>query len=271
MPARLVAGAAGVVVIGAAVLAFLLPAHEVVAGTNRVELAHGSLIVPGKKHKCQRLPTVPRGADRLRLGIAGTYGGTVPALGLQIEQRGKVLGAGAVRPVREGTVEVPLLQPTLPATGRALICFNNPGEGFVSLKGELRKVANPGGRFVRRPVAGFVFLAPSDTSWLDRMGEVARRYGYSQAGALGPWTLSMVLLFGLAALLFTLASVLDADRESWRREWQEVTTTEFEAIRRSEREDERQRREELRRRRQREELRRRRRQQERRPKREWDE
>lgn len=239
MPARLVAGAAGVAVIGAAVLAFLLPSHTVVVGTNRVSLAHGSLTVPGHNRKCQRLPTVPRGADRVRVGIAGTYGGPVPALGVEIRQRGRVLGAGAVKPVREDrTAEIPLLRPTLPATGRALICFNNPGEGFVSIRGELRKVASPRG-FVRRPVAGVLFVAPGSSSWLSRMGEIARRYGYDQAGALGPWTLSMVVLFGLAALLFALASLLDSgEREALRREWRELTTTEREAVRRRERDHE---------------------------------
>ena len=245
----MVAAAAGVVVIGAAVLAFLLPSHTVVVGTNRVSLVYGSLIVPGHKRKCQRLPTVPRGADRVRAGIAGTYGGSVPALGVQIEQRGRVLGAGAVRPVREDrTAEIPLLQPTLPATGRALICFNNPGKGSVSLRGELRKVASPRGGFVRRPVAGVIFVAPGSSSWLSRMGEIARRYGYSQAGALGSWTLSMVVLFGLAALLFALASLLDSgEREALRREWRELTTTEREAVGIRERDQEREREERRRR------------------------
>jgi hypothetical protein len=240
MPARLVALAVGVAVIASAVLAFLVPSHTVVVGTNRVSLAHGSLIVPGHKHKCQRLPTVPRGADRVRVGIAGTYGGPVPALGVQIEQRRRVLGNGAVKPVQEDrTAEIPLLRPTLPATGRALICFNNPGTGFVSLRGELRKVASPRGGFVRRPVAGVIFVAPGSSSWLSRMGEIARRYGYGQAGALGPWTLSMVVLFGVAALLFALASLLDSgEREALRREWRELTTTEREAVRVRERDHE---------------------------------
>jgi hypothetical protein len=237
MPARLVAAAVGVAIIAAAVLAFLLPSHEVIVGTNRVALSHGSLTVPGMKRKCQRLPTVPSGADRLRVGIAGTYGGPVPALGAQIERKGRVLGAGAVRPVlADRAVEVPLLQPTLPATGRTLLCFNNPGKGFVSLRGELRKVASPSGRFVRRPVAGVLFIAPSSSSWLSRLGELARRYGYSQTGALGPWTLSVVVLFALAALLFAVASLLGSgEREALRRKWRELTTTEREALRSLER------------------------------------
>jgi hypothetical protein len=148
-----------------------------------------------------------------------------------------------VRPVQEDrTAEIPLLRPTLPATGRALICFNNPGTGFVSLRGELRKVASPRGGFVRRPVAGVIFVAPGSSSWLSRMGEIARRYGYGQAGALGAWTLSMVVLFGLAALLFALASLLDSgEREALRREWRELTTTEREAVRSRERGQERER------------------------------
>jgi hypothetical protein len=237
MPARLVAAAVGVAVIAAAVLAFLLPSNTVVVGTNRVSLVHGSLIVPGQGHKCQRLPTVPSGADRVRIGIAGTYGGPVPALGVQIEQRRRVLGNGAVRPVREDrTAEIPLLRPTQPATGRALICFNNPGRGSVSIRGELRKVASPRGGFVRRPVAGVLFVAPP-SSWLSRMGEIARRYGYGQAGALGPWTLLMAVLFGLAALVFALASLLGpSEREALRREWRELTTTEREALTPTERE-----------------------------------
>ncbi len=236
MPVRLAAGAAGLIVIAAAVLAFLLPSHEVIVGTNRVSLSHGSLTVPGAKRKCQRLPTVPRGADRLRVGIAGTFGGPVPALGAQIEQRGRVLGAGAVSPVRaDRIVEVPLLRPTLPATGRTLLCFNNPGPGFVSLRGELRKVARPSGRVVRRPVAGVLFVAPGTSSWLSRIGEIARRYGYGQTGALGPWTLSMVVLFGLAALLFALAAMMSSgEGKALRREWRELTTTEREALRRRE-------------------------------------
>jgi hypothetical protein len=251
MPARLVAAAVGVAVIVAAVLAFLLPSHdEVLVGTNRVALSHGSLIVPGMKRKCQRLPTVPSGADRLRVGIAGTYGGPVPALGVQIQQKGRVLGAGAVRPVRaDRTVEIPLLQPTLPATGRTLLCFNNPGQGFVSLRGELRKVASPSGRFVRRPVAGVLFMAPGSSSWLSRLGELARRYGYGQAGALGPWTLSMVIFFGLAALVFAVAAMTSSgEGEALRREWRELTITEREALRSGERERRRREREAQRRR-----------------------
>jgi hypothetical protein len=238
MPARLVAAAVGVAVIVAAVLAFLLPSNEVLVGTNRVALSHGSLTVPGMKRKCQRLPTVPRGADRVRVGIAGTFGGPVPALGVEIRQKSRVLGAGAVRPVRaDRAVEVPLLEPTLPATGRTLLCFNNPGKGFVSLRGELRKVASPSGRFVRRPVAGVLFMAPGSSSWLSRLGELARRYGYGQAGTLGPWTLSIVIFFGLAALVFAVAAMMSSgEGEGLRREWRELTTTEREAVRSRERE-----------------------------------
>jgi hypothetical protein len=238
MPVRLAAGAAGLIVIAAAVLAFLLPSHEAIVGTNRVALAHGSVIVPGEVRKCQRLPTIPRGADRVRVGIAGTYGGPVPALGVEIRRKGRVLGAGAVQPVRaDRAVEVPLLRPTLPATGRTLLCFNNPGQGYVSLRGELRKVANPSGRFVRRPVAGVLFIAPSSSSWLSRLGEIARRYGYGQAGALGTWTLTIVVLLGLAALLLAVAAMLGGgERGKWRRELQKLTTTEREALRRKERE-----------------------------------
>jgi hypothetical protein len=69
------------------------------------------------------------------------------------------------------------------------------------------------------------------------MGEIARRYGYGQAGALGPWTLSMAVLFGLAALVFALASLLGpGEREALRREWRELTTTEREALTATERE-----------------------------------
>jgi hypothetical protein len=238
MPARLVAAAVGVAVIVAAVLAFLLPSNEVLVGTNRVALSHGSLTVPGMKRKCQRLPTVPRGADRVRVGIAGTFGGPVPALGVEIRQKSRVLGAGAVRPVQaDRAVEVPLLEPTLPATGRTLLCFNNPGKGFVSLRGELRKVASPSGRFVRRPVAGVLFMAPGSSSWLSRLGELARRYGYGQAGTLGPWTLSIVIFFGLAALVFAVAAMMSSgEGEGLRREWRELTTTEREAVRSRERE-----------------------------------
>lgn len=199
MGRRLAAATAGTVLIAAAVLAFALGKHPVVAGTNTASPFSPALTVAGGETRCQPISRVPADVTHVRLVIDAIQG---PPGDLRIKIRattGSTQFAGGRQVVPAGDV-IKLKQPTT-ALHRARICMHYFGTGRVVLSGERKRAPGaaklPGGR--RRGVASIVFLRPGLSSWASRRDLIADRYANDQAGALGRWSLWLALVAAIGA------------------------------------------------------------------------
>jgi hypothetical protein len=199
MGRRLAAATAGTVLIAAAVLAFALGKHPVVAGTNTASPFSPALSVGGGETRCQWSSRIPAGVTHVRLVIGAIQG---PPGDLRIKIRaatGSTQFAGGRQVVPAGDV-IKLKQPTT-ALHPARICMHYFGMGRVVLSGERKRAPGaarfPGGR--RRGVASIVFLRPGLSSWASRRDLIADRYANDQAGALGRWSLWLAMVAAIGA------------------------------------------------------------------------
>jgi hypothetical protein len=208
MRPRLAAAAAGTALIAATIVAFALTSHPVVAGSTGVEPVRPSVVLNGGTRQCQALSRVPRGADRLRLLVTFVTGGARD-LRLKIADPRGPVARGDLLPASSGERLIEL-HPRTRAAHRATLCFSNPGRGMIVLGGDSKRVkGTPKGKDSQKQgVASAVFLRPGSSSWFAQTGTIADRYGNSQTGITGGWSLWLAVLFAIVAGLLGLWSVL---------------------------------------------------------------
>jgi hypothetical protein len=207
MRPRLVAAAAGAVLIVAALLAFSLSSRPIVAGHSAVEPVRPALYLPTGARQCQVVSRLPAGADRLQLQVNYVTGGA-RALRVKISNRRGPITAGRLRPVTEGHAVVNL-RPRTRAAHPATLCFSNPGRGLIILGGDAKRPrAGPRGKVQKPLVASAVFLRPGSSSWFAQRDLIVERYANSQTGITGGSSLWIAALLAVAAILIGLWAVL---------------------------------------------------------------
>lgn len=216
MRLRLGAAAVGVVLIAAAVLAFSLSSHPVVAATNKVEPLYDTVFLDRGVRYCQQLPQLPARTSRLELRVSGTSGPTQDLGVVIVGPRGRLASGSAPRVV-PGTVTIRLDRPT-PGHGirHAGACFDNLGGGEIVLAGETKRctprdtgvgtsapcvqpVHKPPGELYRWMV-GIRFLRSGSTSWLSQANVILDRFGLGQAGWFGAWAAWLAAVLAMLAV-----------------------------------------------------------------------
>lgn len=206
MRRRLVALAAGLILIAAAVLAFASSSNPPKVGTNAVEPSEPSVFLGPRTQHCQRVSRVPAGASRVQVIVTRLIEGA-RRLRVEIIDRG--------HPVSSGTqLVVPVVNrirvhPHTPAVHRARVCFSNPGKGRIAISGGPKRP--PGARAgdgERRLVASLFFLRHGSASWVSQTGAIADRYANAQTGPLGGWSIWAAALLAIAAAALAIWSVV---------------------------------------------------------------
>jgi hypothetical protein len=197
MRRRLVAGAAGVILIAAAILAFALSSNPPKAGTNTVEPSVPSVFLGRGAQHCQRISRVPAGASRVEVIVTRLTEGA-RRLRVEISERGRPLSSGTQQVVP--VVNRIRLHPHTPAAHRARICFSNPGKGRIAISGGPKRLPGERGKNGEKvPVASVVFLRHGSASWASQTGTIADRYANAQTGPLGGWSIWAAALVAIAA------------------------------------------------------------------------
>jgi hypothetical protein len=206
MRRRLVAGAAGVILIAAAVLAFALSSNPTKAGTNTLEPTVPSVFLGRGAQHCQRISRVPADANRVQVIVTRLIEGA-RRLKVEIIRRGQRVSSGTQQVVP--VVNRIRLHPHTPAAHRARICFSNPGKGRIAISGGPKRLPGARGKNgERRPVASVIFLRHGSASWASQTGAIADRYANAQTGALGGWSLWAAALLGIAAAALAIWSLV---------------------------------------------------------------
>jgi hypothetical protein len=198
MKTRLVAGTAGAALIGAAVLAFSLGKHPVVAGTNSAAPISPAFPIESGQTRCQSVSRVPADVSHLRVVLTAIHG---PPGDLRVRittEPGQVSVTGGRR-VKPAGLVIRMKSPTTPLHP-ARICMHYFGQGRVILAGERKRVRD--GR--RLGVASVVFLRPGLESWAGRRDVIAERYGNAQVGAVGGWALWVAVAAAVVAAALAL-------------------------------------------------------------------
>lgn len=203
---RLVAGAAGVILIAAAVIAFVLSSNPVRAGTNTVEPSVPSVFLGPHARHCQRISRVPADANRVQVIVTRLTEGA-RRLRVEIVNSGHVVSSGTqqVTPV----VNRIRLHPHTPAAHRARVCFSNPGKGRIAISGGLKRLPGARGKNgERRPIASVIFLRHGSASWASQTGAIADRFANAQTGPLSGWAIWAAGLLALGAVALAIWSVV---------------------------------------------------------------
>jgi hypothetical protein len=207
MRLRLVAAAAGAVLIVAAVLAFSLSSRPVVAGHSAVEPVRPAVYLTPQARQCQVVSRLPAGADRVRLQINNVTR-DAGVLIVKVSDRGGRVTSGELKPTTLGEVEIPLRRKTREAHP-ASICFSNSGAGIITLGGDAKRPpAGPRGKTQKPLVASAVLLRPGTSKRLAQSDVIIDRYANSQTGITGAWSLWAGALLALAAVLIGLWAVV---------------------------------------------------------------
>jgi hypothetical protein len=208
MRARLAAAAAGTILIAAAIFAFSVSSHPVIAGTNTVEPITPSVSVEGGQPQCQRIPRVPPGADRLKLLVTFVTGGA-SRLQVEITDPRGIVSRGDLNPASAGEKLIELTPP-MRASHRATLCLSNPGPGRLMIGGDLkRSEGEPKGEEIKKHgVASAIFLRPGSSRWIAETGTIVDRYANAQTGPLGGWTVWGAALLAIGAALIGIWSVV---------------------------------------------------------------
>jgi hypothetical protein len=208
MRARLAAAVAGTILIAAAILAFSLSSHPVIAGTNTVEPVTPSVFVEGGQPQCQRIARVPAGADRLKLLVTFVTGGA-HSLHVEITDPRGTVSTGDLNPTRPGANLIELKPPTR-AAHAATLCLSHPGSGRVIIGGDLKRSAGePKGLEAKKHgVASAIFLRPGSSSWVAETGTIADRYADTQTGPLEGSRVWLAALLAIVAAVTGIWSVV---------------------------------------------------------------
>ena len=206
MSRRLVALAAGVILIAAAVLAFALSSNPPKAGTNTVEPNVPSVFLGRGAQHCQRVSRVPAETSRVQVIVTRLTEGA-RRLRVEVTKRGNVVSSGTQQVVP--VVNRIRLHPHTPAVRRAQICFSNPGKGRIAISGGPKRLPGARGRNgEKRPVASLIFLRHGSASWVSQTGAIADRYANAQTGPLGGWSLWAAALLAIAAAALAIWCVV---------------------------------------------------------------
>jgi hypothetical protein len=206
MSRRLVALAAGVILIAAAVLAFALSSNPPKAGTNTVEPSVPSVFLGRGAQHCQRVSRVPAETSRVQVIVTRLTEGA-RRLRVEVTKRGNVVSSGTQQVVP--VVNRIRLHPHTPAVRRAQICFSNPGKGRIAISGGPKRLPGARGRNgEKRPVASLIFLRHGSASWVSQTGTIADRYANAQTGPLGGWSLWAAALLAIAAAALAIWCVV---------------------------------------------------------------
>ena len=199
MGRRLGAATAGTALIAAAVLAFSLGKHPLVAGTNTASPISPAVLIRGGDTHCQLIAQVPAKVSHVQLAVA-SIGGPPGDLRIKIRERGRKAEFVGGRRMVPGADVIRLKEPTR-ALHPASLCMHYFGSGQVVLSGERKRLpisaAHSGGQ--RGGVASVVFFRPGLVSWAARRDLIADRYTNNQAGALGRWSLWLAIGAALGA------------------------------------------------------------------------
>jgi hypothetical protein len=203
---RLVAGAAGVIVIAAAVLASAFSSNPPKAGTNTVEPIIPSVFLGRGAQHCQRVSRIPADANRVQVIVTRLTEGA-RRLRVEIVRRGQPASSGTQQVVP--VVNRIRLHPHTPAVHRARICFSNPGKGRIAISGGPKRLPGARGKNgEKRPVASVIFLRHGSASWGSQAGAIADRYANAQTGPLGGWSLWAAALLAIAAAALAVWSLV---------------------------------------------------------------
>ena len=206
MSRRLVALAAGVILIAAAVVAFALSSNPPKAGTNTVEPNVPSVFLGRGAQHCQRVSRVPAETSRVQVIVTRLTEGA-RRLRVEVTKRGNVVSSGTQQVVP--VVNRIRLHPHTPAVRRAQICFSNPGKGRIAISGGPKRLPGARGRSgEKRPVASLIFLRHGSASWVSQTGTIADRYANAQTGPLGGWSLWAAALLAIAAAALAIWCVV---------------------------------------------------------------
>jgi hypothetical protein len=220
MRLRLGAMVAGALLIAAAVLAFSLARHPVVAGSNEVEPLYDTVFLRDGVKYCQQLPSLPAQTSGLQVRVTRRSGSARALDVVVVGPRGRLARAPATRAVT-GELTIRLDHAT-PDHGirHAGVCFTNPGGGEIVLAGETKRCTprdtrrgtsapclhpsqKPAGERYRWLV-GVRFLHSGSTSWLSRAGLILDRFGLAQAGWFGTWAAWLAAALAAAAVALAL-------------------------------------------------------------------
>jgi hypothetical protein len=210
--AALAALAVGVVALLIALGAALFTSKPRLAGTNNVRDPVFAAVVPGGQTVCQSGEGLPKDADRLRI-LVGTYGASMPPLGVSIDGPGAHLRGRRPGGGPEGYVFIPIPRTDKPAGGLR-VCVRNGGARRIAIAGEaVQPVALLDGG---RGTSGRLRLAwyrPGDENWFQLAGTVLHRFGYGNAPWFGGWLLVVGFLMLLAAGGVAVAAALREPEE----------------------------------------------------------
>jgi hypothetical protein len=201
---RLGAALAGTALIAAAILAYSLGKHPLVAGTNSASAISPAVVIRGGETHCQVISRVPSGVSHVQLAV-NSIEGPPGDLRIKLRERGqKAEFVGGRRLVPGGDV-IRLKQPTRDLHPASL-CMHYFGSGQIILSGERKRLpvsaAHAGGR--RGGVASVAFFRPGLASWVARRDEIVDRYANDQAGALGRWSLWLAIAAAISAAALAL-------------------------------------------------------------------
>jgi hypothetical protein len=203
MRMRLAAAAAGAVLIAAAVLAFSLGKHPVVAGTNTVSPVFPAFSAASGGTQCQLVSRVPAKASHVRL-VVTSFQGERPVVQVKLTDRHGAVATSEMREAVPGGLVLPLRERTR-AAHPANLCISSRGDGKVVFAGEEKRLPDgDASNALRGGVASVAFLRPGSSSWAARRDLIAERYANSQSGALGEWSLWTALAFAVIAFAFAL-------------------------------------------------------------------
>jgi hypothetical protein len=206
MGRRLVAGAAGVILIAAAVIVFALDSNPVKAGTNTVEPSVPSVFLGGDAQHCQRISRVPPNATRVQVIVTRLIEGA-RRLRVEIVDSGRVVSSGTqlVTPV----VNRIRLHPHTTASRRARICFSNPGKGRIAISGGPKRLPGARGKNgEKRLIGSVVFLRHGSGSWVSQTGAITDRFSNAQTGPLGGWAIWAAGLLAICAAALAIWSIV---------------------------------------------------------------
>ena len=209
MRSRLAAAAMGAILIAAAISAFSLSSHPVIAGTNTVEPFLPTAWHSDRSPSCRTVSRVPAGADRLQIVVSLLTGGARD-LHVEIVDAAGTISAGDLHKLKLGE-NVVKLSPKTRAAHPASLCFSNSGAGQIVIAGEHKRVipGSPKGKETEKhSIPSAIFLRPGSSSWVAETGTIADRYANAQTGATGGWSLWVAALFAAAAAVLALWSVV---------------------------------------------------------------
>jgi hypothetical protein len=196
---RLGAALVGTGLIAAAILAYSLGKHPLVAGTNTASAISPAVVIRGGETHCQLIARVPAKVSHVQLAV-NSIEGPPGDLRIKLRERGQKAEFAGGRRLIPGADVIHLKEPTR-ALHPASLCMHYFGSGQIVLTGERKRLpisaAHSGGQ--RGGVASVVFFRPGLASWASRRDVIADRYANDQAGALGRWSLWLAIAAAIAA------------------------------------------------------------------------